>query len=166
MKTTRHIVVAALMATILVVSKYALDALPNIELITLLIIIYALELPKLALPGIFGYLLIYGLFNGFGIWWFPQLYIWPLLLLVVRAFNKVDNAVFWAVIGSFFGLFYGALYGLSYLLTVGFYGAVTWWVAGIPFDLLHCVGNFTVILVLYKPLRKVMQKCKLAINLT
>ncbi len=166
MKTTRHIVIAALMATILVVSKYALDAVPNIELVSLFVIIYALEMPKLALPAISGYMLLYGLMNGFGLWWFPQVYIWPLLYLIVRVFHKIDNIWFWAVISGFFGLFYGALYAISYLFTTGIYGALTWWLAGIPFDLLHCAGNFVTCIVLMKPLRAIIKKCMASINIT
>ncbi len=158
MNSTRNIVLAALLATIMVASKYALDFLPNIELISLLIIIYTLEMPKLALPSIFSYLLIYGLFNGFGIWWFAQLYIWPLLYLVVRLLHKIDSVIFWAVISGAFGLFYGALYAVSYAVTMGFFAGITWWIAGIPFDLLHCIGNFTVAVILLKPLRRVVKK--------
>ncbi len=166
MKTTRQLAVAALMATILVVSKYAFDALPNIELVSLFIIVYALELPRLALPAVFGYLMLYGLLNGFGTWWLPQLYIWPLLYFGVRALHKIDSTIVFAVFSGFFGLTYGALYALSNIITMGIYGAITWWVAGIPFDLLHCIGNFTVAIILLKPLRAVFRKCTAAINLT
>ncbi len=166
MKTTRHMAVAALMATILVVSKYAFDALPNIELISLFIIVYTLELPRLALPAVFGYLMLYGLLNGFGIWWFPQIYIWPLLYVLIRLFHKLNSTLLFAVLSGFFGLTYGALYAFSYIPTHGLYGAIAWWVSGIPFDLLHCIGNFTVAIILLKPLRAVFKKCTLAINLT
>ena len=33
---------------------------------------------------------------------------------------------------------------------------MAWWVSGIPFDLLHCAGNFVIALVLFVPLRKLM----------
>ena len=32
------------------------------------------------------------------------------------------------------------------------------WVAGIPYDLTHCVGNFVFTLTLYRPLHRVMEK--------
>ncbi len=165
MLTTRRLVTAALMATILVVSKYALDAMPNIELVSLLIIAFALELPKLTMPAIYGYVFIYGLFNGFGIWWFPQLYIWLVLFIMVRLLHRLNSTILFAVISGFFGLLYGALYSLSYMLTNGIYSGIAWWIAGIPFDILHCVGNFVVCLVLLKPIRAVLNKCKYAINI-
>jgi len=36
--------------------------------------------------------------------------------------------------------------------------AVTWWFAGIPYDIIHCVSNFFVTLILFKPLCKIMSK--------
>ena len=36
--------------------------------------------------------------------------------------------------------------------------AVTWWIAGIPYDIIHCVSNFFVTLILFKPLCKIMSK--------
>ena len=35
--------------------------------------------------------------------------------------------------------------------------ALSYWVSGIPFDLIHCGGNFVMTLVLYKPLKKGME---------
>ncbi len=160
MTTTRRLAVSALMATILVISKYALDGLPNIELVSLFIVAFALELPKLTLPAIYGYVFIYGLFNGFGIWWFPQLYIWLVLFILVRICHRANSTVLFAVLSGFFGLLYGALYALSYVFINGVYSGIAWWIAGIPFDLMHCIGNFVVALVLLKPMRSVLSKCK------
>ena len=39
---------------------------------------------------------------------------------------------------------------------VGF--AVAKWASGIPFDIAHCVGNFCMTLVLFKPLRELLEK--------
>jgi len=36
--------------------------------------------------------------------------------------------------------------------------AVSKWVSGIPFDIAHCVGNFIIALVLFKPLRELLEK--------
>ena len=38
--------------------------------------------------------------------------------------------------------------------------ALTWWVSGIPYDLLHGVGNFFVTLALFKPCHRVLQLLK------
>ena len=33
-----------------------------------------------------------------------------------------------------------------------------WWVAGIPFDLLHGAGNFALMLALYKPVSSLLRR--------
>jgi energy-coupling factor transport system substrate-specific component len=160
MRKTKDLVIAGLLATIMVVSKCALDGIPSVELVSLLIIVYALEFPKLALIAIYTYLLIYGALFGFGLWWFPQLYVWPALFFVVRAFRQANGVVVFALISALFGLFYGALYAISYVVVSGAAGAFAWWIAGIPFDVAHCVGNFFVVLLLLSPLRKAIARCK------
>jgi energy-coupling factor transport system substrate-specific component len=40
----------------------------------------------------------------------------------------------------------------------GWEGFFAMWVAGIPYDLTHCGGNFVFTLALYRPLYRVMEK--------
>ena len=48
---------------------------------------------------------------------------------------------------------------IPYLFIGGIHTAVAWWVSGIPFDMIHGVSNFVLMLVLYKPLRRVLEHC-------
>lgn len=89
-------VTAAFLAAVLVASKFALDGLPNIELVSLLVILYTLEYPRLAVPAVYTYVFVYGLLNGFGIWWFPQLYIWAVLMLFARLMRQNRSVLLWA----------------------------------------------------------------------
>jgi energy-coupling factor transport system substrate-specific component len=107
--------------------------------------------------------LIEGVIFGFNLWWISYLYVWPLLVLITRIFRKNDTALTWAVISGVFGLFFGALCAIPYAfmgtdLTSGLNIAFSWWVAGIPWDIAHCIGNFVLTLLLYKPLSKIMLK--------
>ena len=45
-------------------------------------------------------------------------------------------------------------------LAAGFRAGFNYFIAGIPFDMIHCVGNFVVMLVLYHPVRAVMKLVK------
>ena len=160
MGKTRSLVTAAFLAAVLVASKFALDGLPNIELVSLLVILYTLEYPRLV-PAVYTYVFVYGLLNGFGIWWFPQLYIWAVLMLFARLMRQNRSVLLWALLSGLFGLCYGALYAVSYaVMNGGIAAGVAWWVTGIPFDLLHGAGNFVVALLLYKPLRYCLQRTK------
>lgn len=48
---------------------------------------------------------------------------------------------------------------IPYLFIGGIHTAVAWWVSGIPFDMIHGVSNLVLMLVLYKPLRRVLEHC-------
>ena len=159
---TRGLVTAAFLAAVLTASKYALDVLPNIELVSLLVILYTLEYPKLVIPAVYTYLLVYGLLNGFGLWWFPQLYIWAILIGLTYLARKNDSVLLWALLSGVFGLCYGALYAVAHAFVAGPAGGVAYWITGIPFDLLHGGGNFVAALLLFSPLRKCLQRVKQA----
>lgn len=162
MSKTRGLVTAAFLAAVLTASKYALDFLPNIELVSLLIILYTLEYPKLVFPAVYTYLLVYGALNGFGLWWFPQLYIWAILIVLARLARQNRSVLLWALFSGIFGLCYGALYAVAHALAAGPAGGAAYWIAGIPFDLLHGAGNFIAALLLFRPLRACLQRAKRA----
>lgn len=164
MGRTRGLVTAAFLAAVLTASKYALDGLPNIELVSLLVILYTLEYPKLVIPSVYTYLLVYGLLNGFGLWWFPQLYIWALLMLLTRLLRANESVLLWAALSGAFGLCFGALYAVAHALVAGPAAGVAYWITGIPFDLLHGAGNFAVALLLFRPLRGCLRRAKRAVG--
>lgn len=161
-ETTRGLVTAAFLAAVLTASKYALDLLPNIELVSLLIILYTLEYPRLVLPTVYTYLLVYGLLNGFGLWWFSQLYIWPVLVLLAHLARKNESVLLWALLSGLFGLCFGALDALPYAVAGGPAVGIARWITGIPFDLTHGAGNFVVCLLLFSPLRRCFRRVKRA----
>ncbi len=39
--------------------------------------------------------------------------------------------------------------------------AFAWWVSGIPFDIVHCLSNFVICLVLFKPLSRGLSRIRL-----
>ena len=162
MEKTKKLVTAGLLAAVLVASKYALDALPNIELVSLLVILYTLEYPKLAAPAVYTYVLLYGALNGFGLWWPPQLYLWAILMLLTHLARRNEQPLFWAVLSGIFGLCYGALYAVFWAVLNGAAAGLAYWVAGIPFDLLHAGGNFVAALLLFRPLRACLRRAKQA----
>ena len=85
---------------------------------------------------------------------------WLILGLAIAAvlLRKNDSALIWAVLAGVFGLCFGALCSIPYLFIGGWAMALSYWVSGITFDLIHCAGNFVFTLTLYKPLYKVMEK--------
>lgn len=159
-----HIVTAALLSALLLVGQVGMAFLPNIEVVTTLIIIYTQIYKKQVFPVIYLFVLLEGLVFGFGIWWISYLYIWSILALIVLAFQKINAAVVWAVISGAFGLLFGALCAIPYLLSGGPGAAFAYWTAGIPYDILHCGGNFALTLVLYRPLTHLIGKLRHALE--
>ena len=73
-----------------------------------------------------------------------------------RLLRRAESPLVWAALSGCFGLLFGALCALVYWITGGWAFAVSWWVAGIPMDLLHGAGNFVVALALFSPLRRAL----------
>ncbi len=157
-----------LMVAILEVSKLALASLPNIELVSFWLILFTLRMGYRTLYAVYGFVLLEGVLYGVHFWWIAYLYVWTLLVLLTQWFRSQQSVFFWSILSALFGLCFGALCALPYCVTGilnggllnGLLAGFSWWIAGIPYDLLHCAGNFIVMLVLYRPMRKVMEKMK------
>lgn len=148
-----------MLTAILVLSKLSLEFLPNIELVTLFIILYTLVFKKHVIYVIAIFILIEGIRFGFGIWWVSYLYIWPFLALFTHLFRNQKSLAFWSIFSASFGLGFGALCALPYLFTSGLPATITYWISGIPFDITHSLGNFAVALMLFLPLQATLRKC-------
>lgn len=158
--TTRQVVLGGLLGALLVVLKEILAPVPGIEPVTPLVILYALELPALGPWAIAVFVALEFLLYGFGLWSWGYLYIWALLFWAARALRRMEGALNWAVFSAVFGLCFGALFTPVYFLTQGPGGAWAWWLAGIPSDVAHCVGNFGVMLAVYRPLRALLHRIR------
>jgi energy-coupling factor transport system substrate-specific component len=132
--------------------------LPNIEPTSLLVMVYVVVFGRKALYPIYLYVALEILFYGIQLWNINYLYIWLVPVLLGIAFRKETHPLFWAVVSGAFGLFFGLLCAPVYLFIGGPGYAIGWWVAGFPFDLLHCGGNFVIALVLFVPLRKLLTR--------
>ena len=149
------------MAAMLFIVQICFAGLPNIELVSFLIIIFTINFSaKQVFFASYIFCVLEGLFYGFGLWWIMYLYVWQILILITSILKKIDSIIVWAVISGSFGLFFGALCSIPYLFIGGIGMAFAWWVSGLPFDILHCIGNFTVMLILYKPIRMFFTKIK------
>ena len=152
----RDLVVLALLGSLMFASQVVMASLPNVHIVAVLLIVTTLYFRWRALYAVFVFALLEGLIYGFGIWWVSYLYTWPLLVAATVLLGRSESPLFWAVIAGIFGLCFGALCALPYLLAGGWAAAVSYWIAGIPFDLIHCASNFATTLVLFRPLYRVM----------
>lgn len=157
---TKDIVLMGMLGTLLFIFQVAFAFLPNIELVSLFIIIYTLRYGSKSVFSIYVFALLEGLLYGFGIWWVMYLYVWTILALVTLIFHKNNSTFFWAIISGIFGLSFGALCSIPYFITGGLGAGIGYWISGIPFDIIHSIGNFVVVLVLFKPLQGLFARLK------
>ena len=100
----RDLVLMGLFSAILFGVQLAFAFLPNVELVSLLIILYTRHLKYRALPVIYVFVVLEGLVFGFGIWWFIYLYIWAVLFAMTMMMQKNQSLLGWAILSGGFGL--------------------------------------------------------------
>ena len=132
--------------------------LPNIEPVSLLVMLFAVIFGWKSLYSIYVFVVMEVLFHGLGIWNINYLYIWTVLALAAIFMRRMESPLAWAILSAVYGLCFGALCGIVDIFIGGFGYAVTKWISGIPFDILHCCGNFALALVLWKPLRALLSR--------
>ncbi len=138
--------------------QVVMGPLPNIEPVSLLVMVYAVVFGWKCLYPVYVFVVMEILFYGFSLWNVYYLYVWLILAVDAIALRKMQEPLGWAVLSAVFGLLFGALCAIVDVFIGGFGYAVAKWVSGIPFDLLHCGGNFVIALVLFKPLRTLLEK--------
>lgn len=156
--SARDIAVTGTMVALLEISKRALDLLPNIELITFLLIMFTLYYGWKTLAAAMAFATFECVYFGFGPWTLTYYYVWPVLIFLVMAARRKGRTgrLFYAILSGAYGLFFGFLCSLYTLVLSGPKVQFAWWVAGIPYDIAHCIGNFVICLVLFGPMNSLM----------
>ena len=147
--TIREITVFAMLSAVMFASKVAMEGIPNVHLLGTFVVAFTLTYRKKALLPIYGYVFVNGIWEGFSPFgWLPELYLWLILwgvvMLVPKKMPKVMAPIVYMLVSCLHGLFFGVLYSPVYALFSGMGWDRVWlWIlAGLPFDLLHGLGNF------------------------
>ena len=156
--TVREVTLFAMLAALTFGAKWVMSPLPNIEPVTLMVLLFGAVFGWKALFPVAVYVVAELLFYGLGVWNFYYLYIWLIPMVLGIALRKMESPLGWAIAAGFFGLSFGALCAPVDLLIGGWAYAAAKWVSGISFDLLHGAGNFVIVLTLFVPLRKLVEK--------
>lgn len=154
----KEMIILSLLGTIVFVLQSALSFLPNIEPVSFLLIIYTLILGKKAIIPAMVFNMLIGLLRGMGTWWFGYLIVWPLLVLIVLLFKNIikENFLGWSILSGVFGLIFGALYAIPQIVITSPSVALAYWIRGIPYDIVHMVGNYFIMLILGKRIYKLL----------
>ncbi len=156
--TVKEVALFGMLGALTFGAKFALSALPNIEPVSLFIMVFAVVFGLKAMFPVGIYIALEILVYGIQLWNINYLYVWPLLALIAWLLRGVREPMIWAVVSGTFGLLFGLLCAPVYLFSGGVHFAFSWWLSGIPFDLLHCVGNFVLAALLFAPLRRLLSR--------
>ena len=145
----------AVLCVLMFVGKELLRMIPNVHPVTVLIMYAVIMYGWRTLYPVFGFIFLETLVYGFGIWVPMYLYTWPILVAISMPLRHSRNWIVWAGVACLFGLSFGALCYAPYIFISGFKPALSMWIAGIPFDIIHGVSNFVTVLVVLPLLCKV-----------
>lgn len=146
--TIREMAIFSMLGALMFASKMVMEWAPNIHLLGVFTIAFTVVYRAKALYPIYIYVLLNGLFCGFGIWWIPYVYIWAVLwgitMLLPRKMPKPVAVVVYSVVNALHGYGFGILYAPAQALLFGLSlkGMIAWIVAGFPFDIIHGTSNF------------------------
>ncbi len=158
----RDVVLIGILSASITAGKLALSFIPNIEIVTLLFIVYTV---------VFGHkrtLLVSLIFTtteifiyGFATWLLVYYFIWPILIMITELISKRFKSeyaygILGAIFGYTFGIFFAVVESFFYGLAYGW----AYWIRGLLFDLLHGTSNFIIILFLFNPLKNLLGKLK------
>lgn len=151
--------IIALLAGMLFLAQLSLALLPNVELVSLLLMSIASAFKfKDDVLVVILFTLLEGLYWGFADWVLGYLWIWSLLVLLVQITKPLTHlkANRMAILGGLFGLIFGFLFALQHALLYGLSTGISYWIMGLGFDLIHGFANYTLILVLFEPINTLL----------
>lgn len=160
----RDITYLGIATALVFILQIVIAPIPNVEPVSFLLVLYTLHFKKKTLFVIYAFALLEGIWYGFHIWWIMYLYVWTILWLAVTLFShkgKKRNALFWAAVSGVFGISFGFFCSFPYVALGGIQMAYSWWLAGLPWDIPHGIGNFLVMLVLFYPIDRIMTALRL-----
>lgn len=158
MGTARKVALYGILGGVMFSTKLALAFLPNVEPVSLLVMLYAVCFGWEGLYAVYAYVFLEYAVWGVGLWSACYLYVWLILFAFARALRGMESPLGWAALSGSFGLLFGALCAIVYLFAGGPAMAFSWWSTGIPMDLIHGGANFVLALFLFLPLRKLLTR--------
>ena len=159
----KDIALLSLLAALMCVGDFAMEWLPNVHFVGVLIVITTVVYRKWALLPIYVYVFIQGLLGGFSPWWIAYIYIWAVLwgmvMLIPQKLSQKIKYILYVVVCALHGFMFGILYAPAQALLFGldFKGMLAWIAAGFYFDMLHGIGNLILGSLLIYPMIKILK---------
>ncbi|WP_036186228.1 ECF transporter S component [Ureibacillus manganicus] len=163
-QSTRVMTIIACLAALSIVGRIYTVGIPNVQPSTTIIICVSLVFGikvglTLAIITVFGSNLVL----GFGPFLIMQLIAWGSVAVVSGLIGKIYKKIpffILALYSALMGMFFGLMVSLNMLFIGDGLMFVAYYLAGIPFDIYHAIGNFFFFLVLGPIIIKIMEKEK------
>lgn len=147
-----------MLVSISVIGRMFMNFIPNVQPVTTIIIITAVIMGRKS--GVIvaaTTIVVSNLYLGFGPWTLPQVISFSLIALIGGSFHhykdKKHFVYLLALVGGFAGYFHGLVMSIyEYIIFDNFWA---YFIAGLPFDTAHALGNIAITLILYKPLKHI-----------
>ena len=107
---SRELILFGMFGGLTAAMQMALSFIPNVEVVTLLIILFSLIYKKKTLYIVCTFVILMGLLHGFGLWWLGYVILWPLLSLLTpssMALFKIDSSLLTSILMAWNVLFAG-----------------------------------------------------------
>ena len=156
---TRDITIVGILSAILLISKIIFDFIPNVEVVSLLLMLFGITYGKKSLYISTVFCLCNGLMYGFGSWLLVYFIVYNGLVLVSHLLRNPlkESLVARVIFMSLFGLTFGVWFAIEWGLMYGFNAGIVYYLNGVSFDLIHMVGNAVVTLLLSTPILKILR---------
>ena len=144
----KRLVLYAMLGALMLIGKLLFEPLPNVHPLAALVMIYTLVWRSRALIPIYIYVFLQGIIAGFDLWWVPYIYVWTVLwgitMLLPKKMSVSVKVIVYPLVCAFHGMIFGTLYApvQAIMFNLDFDMMIKWIVAGLPFDMIHAVGNF------------------------
>lgn len=158
----KDIALLSLLSALMCVGDFAMEWLPNVHFVGVLIVITTVVYRSYALLAVYVYVLIQGLVSGFSPWWIAYIYVWTVLwgvvMLIPQKLPQKIKHILYVTVCALHGFLFGVLYAPAQALLFGldFKGTLAWIAAGFYFDMLHGVGNLVLGSLLIYPITKIL----------
>lgn len=152
----------AILAASLTAGKMVLSMIPNVEIVTFLLMSFTLLFGfKRAIMAAVVFVTIEVFIYGFGTWILGYYILWPMLIVITHFLAQRTRSEYaFAAVGSAFGFGFGLFFALFESIFYGIGYAIPYWISGIPFDIVHGVSNFILVLILFKPITQSIEQIK------
>lgn len=155
----RDIALIPLLSASITVGKLALSFIPNVEIVTLLFMVYTVSFGiKRSLLASVIFVTVEILIHGFSTWVLGYYFVWPVLIIVTWLLkDKLKSEFGYAAIAGIFGFLFGAFIAVFESFFYGWAHGFAYWLRGILFDVVHGVSNYIIALLLFKPLSRILK---------